>query len=82
MTRAEILHALSEILKDIFDDETLIIDENTTRSNVDGWDSMEQISIIAAIERRFAVKFDMADVLHLTDVKDIISLVYKEVNNA
>ena len=42
---------LQSVFRRIFDDE-LVITEETTAANVDGWDSMAHINLIIAIEKQ------------------------------
>ena len=57
---------------DVFDDESLIINENMCQDDVDDWDSLAQISLIAAIENEFGIRLDTRTALHLKTVGEII----------
>ena len=70
----EILLKLSEIFKDIFDDECEI-DENTTRDDVDNWDSLSQISLVAAVEDEFSIKIPNSKITSLKSVRDLIQII-------
>ena len=54
----EILNSLEEIFKDIFDDEELKLERETSADDIDDWDSLAQINLIVAIEKEFNVKND------------------------
>ena len=41
MTHEAIMEKLNEIFQDIFDDDTLVITENTTANDIEDWDSLE-----------------------------------------
>lgn len=56
----EIYDKLNEIFKDFFDDEDIVVDSNTKASDIEGWDSLEHITLMATIEEEFGVKFDLA----------------------
>ncbi|MGN0651825.1 MAG: acyl carrier protein [Gemmiger sp.] len=75
MTEQEILEAVQEIFRDNFDDDTLIITRDTCSDDIEDWDSLEQINLLTAIEKKFNIKFKLADVRNLKDVGDLLDLV-------
>lgn len=75
MTRKELLEAVAEILRDIFDDDTLEVTESTCSDDVEDWDSLEQINILVAIQDRFGIQFSLDDVSDLKDVGDTLDLI-------
>ena len=77
MNREEILKKLNEVFRDVFDDDTLVITEQTGPDDVDDWDSLAQISLISAVENEFGVRLDTKTALHLKTVGEIIDAVSK-----
>jgi acyl carrier protein len=51
------------------------IDEDTVASQVPGWDSLSHVTVIAAVEERFGVRFRMRDVFVLKSVGDLQRLI-------
>ncbi len=49
MTRDEIYDRLNEVFRDVFDDESITVNDKTTSADIDGWDSLEHINLIAAV---------------------------------
>lgn len=74
MTRNEISERLNLIFRDVFDDETIMIQEMTTAKDIDDWDSLIHITLISAIENEFKIKFDMKDVLGMKNVGEMIDI--------
>ena len=68
MTRQEIFAALSEVFADVFDREDIELTETTTAKDVEGWDSLTHIALLAAVEDEFSIRFDMKEVQGLKDV--------------
>ena len=75
MKREEIYNKLTEVFRDVFDDESIEINDGTTADDVEGWDSLTHISLLAAIEDEFSVKFDMKAVHGLKNVGEMVSLI-------
>ena len=77
MTRETILKDLEVIFQDIFDDEDIVLTEATNSDDIEDWDSLEQINLLVAIEKKFSVKFQLSDVNGLANVGDMVSLVQR-----
>ena len=57
MSREELLAKVNEVIRDVLDNEDLVITEETEALDVDGWDSLAHITIVATIEDEFDIKF-------------------------
>lgn len=80
MNREEIYKELTNIFIDIFDDDTIILDDKTTAQDIEDWDSLEQANIIVAIEELYKIKFDLDEVLDLKNVGQIVDIIIDKVN--
>ena len=79
MTQDEIKDTLSDIIRDVLDDETIILTRETSAKDVEEWDSLAHISIIVAIEKEFKVKFDLYELKPLKNVGEIIDLIHSKI---
>ena len=77
MTREAIFEELTEIFRDIYDDEEIELTDETTADDIEDWDSLEQINLLVAIEKKFSIKFKLDEVSHLANVGDMVNLVQK-----
>ena len=75
LSSSEILSTVQGIMRDYFDDDALTIRPETTAADVEAWDSMSHLNIIAAIEQRFRIRFRNADVEALHNVGDLVSAI-------
>ncbi|MEG0804703.1 MAG: acyl carrier protein [Pygmaiobacter sp.] len=66
---------VQEIFRTIFDDDSLQITRKTTSADIEDWDSLEQINLLVAMEKKFSIKFKLDDVHDLTNVGEIIDLI-------
>ena len=60
MTKEQIFKELDEVFQDVFDDEDIHVNENTTADDIEDWDSLEHINLVVAIENHFNMKFKMS----------------------
>ncbi len=78
MTRQDILKAVQEIFREVFDDEDLMIEDETNADDIEDWDSFEHISLIIAMEAEFSMKFDIKEVNQLENVGQMIDLIKRK----
>ena len=72
MTREEIYGKLNEVFQDVFDDEDITVNDSTVAADVDGWDSLEHINLIVAVERCCGIKFTMGETTGLKNVGEMV----------
>lgn len=74
MTSTEIHAELTEVFRDVFDDDFLQLRDEMTANDVEGWDSLTHIDLIVAVEKRFRVKITTRDVAGLKTVGHLLRL--------
>jgi len=70
-----IMSKLTYIFRDVLDDESIVIDNLTTASDIDGWDSLAHIRLVLTVEQSFKVKFSAKEVNGLKNVGEFVSLI-------
>ena len=75
MDRNMIIEKLTEVFRDVFDDESIVINENTTSSDIEEWDSIEHINLIGAVEDEFSLTFKMKEVSGVKNVGEMIDII-------
>ena len=74
MDRQEVFKRLNEIFQDIFDDEELVVTDETCADDVEDWDSLRHITLVSAVERAFGIKFSMKEVLEMKNVGEMADI--------
>lgn len=80
MNDTEILQAVTSIIQETLELPDLIVTLNTSAEDVDEWDSMTHIQLIAAIEGKYKVRFALGELQSLKNVGDMIELIKKKLN--
>lgn len=80
MSRDEILIALNEIFITNFDDESIILTDHTTADDIEYWDSLEQINIIMACEKRWGLRFNLEEINKMKNVGEMVDMITEKVN--
>ena len=63
---------LRNIFRDMFDDENMKIAEDTTRTDIEDWDSVAQVKLVLTIEEEFGIRFSTEEVASIKSVGDFI----------
>ncbi len=79
MSREEIYERLIMVFRDVFDDEELTVDDETTAADVDGWDSLMHITLMDAVEEEFDIKLNMKTIVHAKNVGELVDAIEEEV---
>jgi acyl carrier protein len=75
MSEQTTLEAFSLILRRLLDDDTIVLQEETTRDDVPGWDSFAYVSFMAAVEQQFGMRFRVAEIESFKTVGEIAAAV-------
>ena len=79
MTREEVYETLNGVFQDVFDDESIEVEDATTSEDIEDWDSLEHINLIAAVEQEFGVKFSMGQVVTMKNVGEMVDIILSQI---
>ena len=71
MEQYEIIKEVNKIFIDIFEDKSIVLNENTTTSDIEAWDSLNHIQMITAVEKYYKIRFELNDLLNFKNVGDL-----------
>lgn len=77
-----VLHELTDLFRDLFDDEGLVLSRDTTADQVEGWDSQMHVMLIVAAEQRFGIKFRTAELESLRNVGQFTQLIESKLSGS
>ncbi len=66
---------LTDVFHDVFDDDSIVVTPELTASDVDEWDSLRHIRLVAAVEKKFGLSFSAAEIGRLNNVGQLVSLI-------
>ena len=81
MERNEILKKITEIARDVFDNDEVELTEQTTAADVEEWDSLSHLSLVSDIEDEFGITFTLAEISGSKNVGEFIDALTKHLNN-
>jgi acyl carrier protein len=66
---------LTDIFRDMFEDNQLAIGPETTAKDIEGWDSLAHVQLLVAIEKAFGIRFNTGEVASLANVGEMVELI-------
>ncbi len=75
MTKETIYEKLNEVFQDVFDDDSITVNAETTADDIEDWDSLEHINLVSAVEKEFGMKFTMAQVVGMKNVGEMVDVI-------
>ena len=79
MTRETVFEKLNEVFRDLFDDESITVKEETTAADIEDWDSLEHINLMVAVEKCFGIKFNMGEVSTMKNVGAMADIILERI---
>jgi acyl carrier protein len=75
MDESDIYVRLTEIIQDLFDDDSIIATPALSANDVDGWDSLTHIRLMLTVEKAFKVKFSTSEIGKMETVGDLVTVI-------
>ena len=79
MDTREIFERLDRVFQDVFDDDTIHVTPKTTADDIEDWDSLEHINLMAAVESEFGIKFSMGQIVTMKNVGEMADIILQKV---
>lgn len=67
----QVLAEVTEIFRDVLNQEALQLQRETTANDVPDWDSLNHIELVVAVEKHFKIKFNFAELQKFRNVGDM-----------
>lgn len=81
MERAEILSRVTNIMRDVFEEDDLVATEETSSDDVAEWDSTNHVRLMVAVEQEFGVSFETNEITAPDNVGELVDLIQAKLPN-
>lgn len=71
---------LLEIFRDVLDDESIVLTDQTSAEDIEDWDSLLHVTLMFNIEQEFGIQFSGEEFARLEDVGELRRLVESKVS--
>ena len=75
MERATVIEQLTPVFRKIFNIPDLVITDDMTANDVEGWDSLSHMLLITDVETAFSIKFKLKELNKMRNVGDMIDII-------
>lgn len=69
------LARLQEIIRNVFDDDSLVVGRETAAQDVEAWDSVQNVTLMLEVESTFGVRFSTSEMAYLKNVGELADLI-------
>lgn len=76
---SSIYAALTEILRDTFDNDDLVAVPTMTAAQVEGWDSMGNVRLFLSVEQEFGVRFNASEISGIKNLGELVALLQQKI---
>ncbi len=66
---------LTTIFRNVFNDETIFLNNGITADDIGSWDSLSHMLMITEVENVFSIKFKLREINKLKNVGTLIELI-------
>ena len=81
-SREHLLAVIGNTLAEILERDSLTLSESTTAGDVPGWDSINHVKLLLALEDELGFRFELDEVEGLADVGRLVDIVQAKVKDA
>jgi len=71
---------LEEVFHEVFDDDDLVLTDETTASDIPAWDSVAHINLMFSIEQAFGVRFNGNELAQFKNIGELKSFLMNNGN--
>lgn len=75
MEEPQIYEQLTQVLREVFDQSSLVATPELEAKDVEGWDSLTHVRLLMTVQKRFKVKFSTTEIRKLERVGDLVQLI-------
>jgi len=78
MDRNDIMKRVEEIFREELELDDLVLTDETTADDVEEWDSLSHVQLVAAMEEAFGIEFKSREILSWENIGDLIDSIEKK----
>lgn len=75
----DIILRLNNIFREIFEDNSIDVSPGMTANDVEKWDSLSHLTMIAAVEKEFGIKFKLKELVSMKNVGDLMMAIASKI---
>lgn len=81
MNIEEVTERLTNIFKEVFNNNALVLTNSLTANDVENWNSLTHMLLISEIEEAFSVKFKLKELNKMRNVGDMVEIIISKLSS-
>ncbi len=77
MTHEQVMERLTKIFQELFDDESIVLTDETTAADIEDWDSLAHMELISETEAVFEIHFTLGEITNFANVGEMCNCIMK-----
>jgi acyl carrier protein len=78
----DITERLTNVFRNVFQDDAIILTPQMTADDVEGWDSLSHVNLIIAVEIEFGIDFSQAEIRTFENVGALLRTIESKVGSS
>jgi acyl carrier protein len=78
---ADLRERVQAIFRQVFNDPSIVLRDDMTAADIDGWDSLAHINLIIAVEKGLGIKFATAEISKMKEPDQNVGTFIKLIAN-
>ncbi len=75
----KLLTEVNLIFREVLENDTLQINMETSAKDIENWDSLNHVMLVAAIESKYDISFELDEMIEFKNVGDILNAVNSKI---
>jgi acyl carrier protein len=71
---------LTEIFRQVLDDEEIVLNPQLTADQTSGWDSLQHVRLMLTVEKGFGIKIATSEMIRMKNVGDLARLIGQKIS--
>jgi acyl carrier protein len=72
------MERLAKVFREYFEDDSIVLSEETTADDIEGWDSLSHALLMATVENEFKIEFTQKELMTFRNVGDLKKAIEKK----
>lgn len=73
--RSDVVERLNETFCNVFNDDSIVITNDMTAADIEGWDSLTNVRLLVQIEQDFNINFSSSEIADIPNVGELADLI-------
>ena len=75
-----VLNEVNGVMCEVFNDDSIQLKRETTANEVEGWDSLNHVELVVAIEKHFKIRFNFVELQKFKNVGEMCDNIAAKLN--